>query len=56
MPPHVFSAIDALPADTPYLELVYFTDEEVSRMKSGSLGNQEAVVDIYNKTKAAAGA
>jgi spermidine/putrescine transport system substrate-binding protein len=50
------AAKDALPADTPYLELVYFTDEEVSRMKSGSLGNQEAVVDIYNKTKAAAGA
>ena len=50
------AAKDALPADTPYLELVYFTDEEVSRMKSGSLANQEAIVDIYNKTKAAAGA
>lgn len=50
------AAKDALPADTPYLELVYFTPEEVSRMKSGSLDNQEAVVDIYNKTKAAAGA
>ncbi len=50
------AAKDALPSDTPYLEMVYFTDEEVSRMKSGSLDNQEAVVDIYNKTKAAAGA
>ncbi len=50
------AAKDALPADTPYLEIVYFTDEEVSRMKSGSLDNQEAIVDIYNKTKAAAGA
>jgi len=50
------AAKDALPADTPYLELVYFTDEEVSRLRSGSLGNQDAVVDIYNKTKAAAGA
>jgi spermidine/putrescine transport system substrate-binding protein len=49
------AAKDALPADTPYLELIYFTDEEVSRMRSGSLDNQDAVVDIYNKTKAAAG-
>jgi spermidine/putrescine transport system substrate-binding protein len=50
------AAKDALPADTPYLEMVYFTADEVTRMKSGSLDNQEAVVDIYNKTKAAAGA
>jgi spermidine/putrescine transport system substrate-binding protein len=50
------AAKDALPADTPYLEMVYFTDDEVARMRAGSLDNQEAVVDIYNKTKAAAGA
>jgi len=47
---------EALPADTPFLDMVYFTDEEVSRMKAGSLDNQERVVDIYNKVKAAAGA
>jgi hypothetical protein len=35
--------------------MVYFTDEEVSRMRAGSLDNQERVVDIYNKVKAAAG-
>jgi spermidine/putrescine transport system substrate-binding protein len=50
------AAKEALPADTPYLEMVYFTDEEVGRMRPGSLDNQEAIVDIYNKTKAAAGA
>ncbi|MFZ4718937.1 MAG: polyamine ABC transporter substrate-binding protein [Ilumatobacteraceae bacterium] len=50
------AAKDALPADTKYVEMIYFTDEEVSRMKSGSLANQQAVVDIYNKVKAAAGA
>lgn len=47
---------EALPADTPFLDMVYFTDEEVSRMRSGSLDNQERVVDIYNKVKAEAGA
>jgi spermidine/putrescine transport system substrate-binding protein len=52
----IAAAKEALPADTPYLEMVYFTDDEVSRMRAGSLDNQEAVVDIYNKTKAAAGA
>lgn len=50
------AAKDALPADTKYIEMIYFTDEEVGRMKSGSLDNQQAVVDIYNKVKAAAGA
>ena len=47
---------EQLPADAPYLDLVYFTEEETARMKSGSLDNQEAIVDIYNKVKAAAGA
>jgi spermidine/putrescine transport system substrate-binding protein len=47
---------DILPADTPFLEMVFFTEEEVARMRGGSLDNQEAVVEIYNKVKAAAGA
>ena len=51
----VLGSKDALPADTPYLDMVYFTPEEVSRMRSGSLDNQDRVVDIYNKVKAAAG-
>jgi spermidine/putrescine transport system substrate-binding protein len=52
----VLGSREALPADTPYLEMVYFTDEEVGRMRAGSLDNQERVVDIYNKVKAEAGA
>lgn len=52
----VIGSREALPADTPYLDLVYFTEDQVSRMRAGSLGNQEAVVDIYNKVKAQAGA
>ena len=44
------------PPDTQFLDMVYFTDEEVSRMVPGSLDNQDEVVDIYNKVKAAAGA
>jgi spermidine/putrescine transport system substrate-binding protein len=52
----VLGSREALPADTPYLEMVYFTDEEVARMRAGSLDNQDAVVNIYNKVKAAAGA
>ena len=51
----VLGSREALPADTPYLDMVYFTPEEVSRMRSGSLSNQDRVVDIYNKVKAAAG-
>jgi spermidine/putrescine transport system substrate-binding protein len=50
------AAKDALPADTPFLDLVYFEEADVARMRPGSLDNQEATVDIYNKTKAAAGA
>ena len=51
----IAAAREALPPDTKYLDIVYFTDAEVKRMRSGSLDNQEAVVGIYNKTKAAAG-
>ena len=51
----VIGSQEALPAETPFLEMIYFTDEEVGRMRSGSLDNQEAIVDIYNKVKAQAG-
>jgi spermidine/putrescine transport system substrate-binding protein len=49
------AAREALPADTPFLDMVFFTEEEVARMRPGSLDNQEAVIAIYNKVKAAAG-
>jgi spermidine/putrescine transport system substrate-binding protein len=52
----VLGSREQLPADTQFLDMVYFTDEEVSRMRAGALDNQDAVVDIYNKVKAAAGA
>jgi spermidine/putrescine transport system substrate-binding protein len=52
----VLGSRELLPADAPYLDMVYFTDEEVSRMRAGSLDNQDAAVEIYNKVKAAAGA
>ena len=52
----VLGSREALPADTQFLDMVYFTDEEVSRMVAGSLDNQDAIVEIYNKVKAAAGA
>jgi len=51
----VLGSKEALPADTPFLDMVYFTPEEVSRMRSGSLDNQDRVVEIYNKVQAAAG-
>jgi spermidine/putrescine transport system substrate-binding protein len=47
---------ELLPPETPFLDMVYFTDEEVGRMVAGSIDNQDAVVDVYNKVKAAAGA
>jgi spermidine/putrescine transport system substrate-binding protein len=52
----VLGSRELLPPDSQFLEMVYFTDEEVSRMRPGALDNQDAVVDIYNKVKAAAGA
>ena len=52
----VLGSRELLPADTQFLDMVYFTDEEVSRMVAGSLDNQDAIVEIYNKAKAAAGA
>lgn len=50
------AAKDKLPADTKYFEMIYFAQDEVSRMRAGSLDNQERVVEIYNNCKAAAGA
>jgi spermidine/putrescine transport system substrate-binding protein len=52
----VLGSKEQLPPDTQFLDMVYFTDEEVSRMRAGALDNQDATVDIYNKVKAAAGA
>jgi len=52
----VLGSKEQLPKDTQFLDMVYFTPEEVSRMVPGSLANQDKVVDIYNKVKAAAGA
>jgi spermidine/putrescine transport system substrate-binding protein len=52
----VKGARELLPADTPFLDMVYFTEEELSRMRAGSIDNQDAIVEIYNKAKAAAGA
>jgi len=52
----VLGSKEALPADTPFLDMVYFTDEQVKNMRSGSLDNQEQIVEIYNKVKAEAGA
>ena len=40
-----------------YKEMVFFTDEEVDRMRPQTLNSaQDRLVDIYNKTKAKAGA
>jgi spermidine/putrescine transport system substrate-binding protein len=52
----VIGSREALPADTPYLDMVYFDEAQVANMRAGSLDNQDAVVEIYNKVKAAAGA
>jgi spermidine/putrescine transport system substrate-binding protein len=52
----VLGSKEQLPKDTQFLDMVYFTPEQVSRMVPGSLANQDKVVDIYNKVKAAAGA
>ena len=49
--------IDALlPADLQYKEMIFFTPEEVSRMKSGAVKSaQDRLVEIYNNVKAKAG-
>ncbi len=50
--------IDALlPADLQYKEMIFFTPEEVGRMKSGAVNSaQDRLVSIYNNVKAKAGA
>ena len=52
----VMGSSEQLPADTPFLDMVYFTAGG-GRAACGpaALDNQDAVVDIYNKVKAAAG-
>ena len=49
--------IDALlPADLQYKEMIFFTPEEVGRMKSGAVNSaQDRLVSIYNNVKAKAG-
>ena len=52
------AGIDALlPADLQYKEMIFFTPEEVGRMKSGAVNSaQDRLVSIYNNVKAKAGA
>jgi len=46
-----------LPADLTFKEMIFFTEEEVGRMRGGAVNSaQERLVDIYSKVKAAAGA
>ena len=45
-----------LPADLQYKEMIFFTPDEVSRMKSGAVNSaQDRLVEIYNNVKAKAG-
>ncbi len=49
--------IEESAADMPYKEMVFFTDDVVDRMRSQTLNSsQDRLVDMYNKTKAKAGA
>ncbi len=49
--------IEQSAADMPYKEMVFFTDDVVGRMRPQTLNSsQDRLVDIYNKTKAKAGA
>ncbi len=46
----------AAAANTPYLEMIFFTDEQVATFKAGAVNSAfDRLVDIYNKAKAAAG-
>jgi spermidine/putrescine transport system substrate-binding protein len=49
------AAIESLPEDLAFKDMIFFTDDEISRMRPGSLDNQEQVLAIYNSVKAAAG-
>ncbi|MCD2443264.1 spermidine/putrescine ABC transporter substrate-binding protein [Agromyces sp. SYSU K20354] len=47
----------AAEAELPMLDLVFFTPEQIATMREGEVNDaQQARVDIWNKTKAAAGA
>jgi len=46
-----------LPPDLTFKEMIFFTEEEVARMRGGAVNSaQDRLVDIYNKVKAEAGA
>jgi spermidine/putrescine transport system substrate-binding protein len=49
--------IDALlPTDLTFKEMIFFTEEEVGRMRSGAVNSaQDRLVEIYNNVKAKAG-
>jgi hypothetical protein len=49
--------IDALlPADLQYKEMIFFTPEEIARMKPGAVNSaQDRLVSILNNVKAKAG-
>jgi spermidine/putrescine transport system substrate-binding protein len=43
-------------ANTPYLDMIFFTDDQVSTFRAGAVNSAfDRLVDIYNKAKAAAG-
>ncbi len=48
---------ELVPADTEYLDMIFFTPEQVNTMEEGAVNSaQQRLVDIYNKAKAKAGA
>ena len=48
---------ELVPPDTEYLDLIFFTPEQVNTMEEGAVNSaQQRLVDIYNKAKAKAGA
>jgi spermidine/putrescine transport system substrate-binding protein len=52
----VLGTRELLPADLPAPELIYFTEEEKSRLAPGIVTEaQDRIVEIYNNLKAAAG-
>ena len=52
----VMGAQDFLPADLPAPEIIFFTEEEKSRLVAGEVNEaQDRIVEIYNNLQAAAG-
>ena len=52
----VMGAQDFLPADLPSPEIIFFTEEEKSRLVAGEVNEaQDRIVEIYNNLQAAAG-